>query len=212
MGMRWIWPVLLLSFFSAPVAADSPGPADDTLPALFSVRDVAADDRLNIRAGPGVDFEVIGSFRPDAAGIEVTARSENGRWGRVNSGEGAGWAALRHLSRAHQDGWRDGQMPLRCFGTEPFWSMPIFLPTHRIEVHEPDHGGYELVADAGSLPTTAFPPTLAVPFSGMHEGMVVIRENAACSDGMSDRLYGLEAQVYWRGETAGWSGCCSLDD
>jgi uncharacterized membrane protein len=191
--------------------AAGPGAAQ-TLPALFSVTDVAADDRLNVRVGPGIDHGVIGRLAHNATGIEVTARSENGRWGRVNWREGTGWVALRHLSREYREGWRDGEMPLRCFGTEPFWSMPIFLPTHHIEVHEPDHGGYELVGDAGALPTTAFPPTLAVPFSGMREGMVVIRENTACSDGMSDRLYGLEAQVYWRLDTNALSGCCTLGD
>jgi uncharacterized membrane protein len=183
-----------------------------SLPALYSVTGVAADDRLNIREGPGTDWRITGGLSPKATGIEVTALSENERWGRINSGEGTGWISMRYLAREHEHGWRDGEMPLRCFGTEPFWSMPIFLPTHHIEVHEPDHGGYELVGDAGALPTTAFPPTLAVPFSGMHEGMAVIRENASCSDGMSDRLYGLEAQVYWRGDTSGWSGCCSLGD
>jgi uncharacterized membrane protein len=44
----------------------------------------------------------------------------------------------------------------------------------------------------------------------MHEGMVVIRENDACSDQMSDRLFGLEGQVYWRGDTTALSGCCTL--
>ncbi len=203
--MRLTIAVFLLGLAGAPAAA---GP----LPALHAVTGVAADDRLNIRTGPGIGFAVIGGLAHDATGIEVTALSESGRWGRINAGEGVGWVALRHLARQGPETWRDGETPLRCFGTEPFWSMPIFLPTHRIEVHEPDHGGFELVADAGALPTTAFPPTLAVPFSGMREGMVVIRENAACSDGMSDRLYGLEGQVYWRGDTTGLSGCCTLGD
>jgi uncharacterized membrane protein len=203
--MRPASAILIVCLMSGPVAAGS-------LPALHSVTGVASDDRLNVRAGPGTGLEVIGSLGHDARRIEVTTLSESGRWGRVNTGERAGWVALRHLAREHDHDWRDGELPLRCFGTEPFWSMPIFLPTHHIEVHEPDHGGYELVGDAGALPTTAFPPTLAVPFSGMREGMVVIRENAACSDGMSERLYGLEAQVYWRGDTSAWSGCCTLGD
>ena len=191
--------------------ATGPG-AGDTLPALHDVSGVASDDRLNIRTGPGVDAAVIGRLDHDAAGVEVTALADNRRWGRINTGEGAGWVALRYLARQDERSWRDGEWPLRCFGTEPFWSMPLFLPSHRIEFHEPGDGGFELVADAGALPTTAFPPTLAVPFSGMREGMVVIRENPACSDGMSDRLYGLEAQVYWRGDTRGLSGCCTLAD
>lgn len=197
--------LLIVCLLAGPASADS-------LPALHSVTGVAADDRLNVRAGPGIGAPVIGSLPPDATAVEVTARSGNGRWGRINWQEGTGWVALRHLARTHEHGWREGGMPLRCFGTEPFWSMPIFLPTHRIEFHELSHGGFELVGDAGALPATEFPPTLAVPFSGMREGMVVIRANAACSDNMSNRLYGLEAQVYWRGDRAGLSGCCTLSD
>ncbi|WP_209425092.1 SH3 domain-containing protein [Pararhodobacter sp. SW119] len=183
-----------------------------SVPALFDVTGVRADDQLNIRTAPGVANPVIGGLAPDATGVEVTAVSDSGGWGRINSGEGAGWVSLRFLAQVGAQNWREGESPLRCFGTEPFWSMPIFLPSHRIEFHAPGDGGFELVGDAGALPTTAFPPTLAVPFSGMKEGMVVIRENAACSDGMSDRLYGLEAQVYWRGDTVGLSGCCTLGD
>ena len=186
--------------------------AETSLPALFSVSGVSGGDQLNIREGPGTTWAIIGGLAPDATDIEVTARSECGRWGRINAGEGTGWVSMRYLAREHADGWRDGEMPIRCFGTEPFWSMPIFLPTHRIEFHEPATGGFELVGDAGALPTTAFPPTLAVPFSGTREGMVVIREAATCSDNMSDRLYGLEAQVFWRRDTQALSGCCTLRD
>ncbi len=203
--MRRFLTIFMLGFLAAPVAGE-------TFPALFDVSGVAAGDQLNIRGGPTVSTSIIGGLAPDAKSIEVTALSETRRWGRINTGEGTGWIALRYLARQSEHGWREAEAPLRCFGTEPFWSMPIFLPTHRIEFHEPGEGGFELVADAGTLPTTAFPPTLAVPFSGMREGMVVIRENAACSDGMSDRLYGLEAQVYWRGDTHGLSGCCTLAD
>ena len=203
--MRFMIAMLLLFFCAGTAAAQS-------LPALFSVTGVVAEDRLNIRAGPGTESRIIGDFAPDATGIEVTALSKGGGWGRINTAEGTGWVSMHYLARQHEDGWRDGEMQIRCFGTEPFWSMPIFLPTHRIEFHDPNEGGFELVGDAGTLPTTEFPPTLAVPFSGYRDGMVVIREAAACSDQMSDRLYGLEGQVYWRGDTYAHSGCCTLGD
>jgi uncharacterized membrane protein len=203
--MRWVIAVCFLCAVPGMSAAGS-------LPALYSVAGVAANDRLNVRAGPDAVSRIVGGFAPDATGIEVTALSKGGGWGRINAGEGTGWVSMRYLARQHEDSWRDGERQIRCFGTEPFWSMPIFLPSHRIEFHDADEGGFELVGDAGALPTTEFPPTLAVPFSGYRDGMVVIRENAACSDQMSDRLYGLEGQVYWRGNTYAHSGCCTLGD
>ncbi len=181
------------------------------MPALYRVTGVAADDALNIRAEPDARSPILGVFAPDRRAIEVTGLSHSGRWARVNTGEGVGWAALRFLERDGVEDWRDGKLALTCFGTEPFWRMPIFLPTHHAEFHDIDSGGFELVTDAGALPRTHYPPTMAIPFSGSREGVAVVR-GATCSDGMSDRLYGLEAQVYWRGDTVGLSGCCSLVD
>ncbi|MCC5969979.1 MAG: peptide-binding protein [Pararhodobacter sp.] len=180
-------------------------------PALYRVTGVASDDVLNIRAEPGAGAAIVGFFRPGQRGIEVMELGPNGRWGLVNSGEGSGWSSMRYLAREGEGSWRDGQQELTCFGTEPFWHMPIFLPTHRAEFHAMGEGGFELVTDTGALPTTHFPPTLAIPFSGTREGMAVVR-GASCNDGMSDRRYGLEGQVYWRGDTQGLSGCCRLAD
>lgn len=203
--MRLIAVLLLsLGMFSSAAAAQD-------FPALYRVTGVSIDDVLNIRTEPNASAPIIGGFAPNERGIEVIGLAPNGRWGLVNRGEQAGWSSMRYLTREHGDSWRDGQMTLSCFGTEPFWHMPIFLPTHRAEFHTPDSGGFELVTATGALPTTAFPPTLAIPFSGTREGMAVVR-TAVCSDGMSDRLFGLEAQVYWRGDTAGLSGCCTLAD
>lgn len=185
-----------------------PAAAQD-LPAHYRVTDVAANDVLNIRAEPRASAPILGHFRPDESRIEVTALSPDGRWGRVNSGEQAGWAAMRYLSRETLASWRDGEMALSCFGTEPFWHMPIFLPSHRAEFHAAGEGGFELVTEAGNLPGTQFPPTLAIPFSGTRDGMAVLR-GASCSDGMSDMLFGLEVQIYWRGGYSANTGCCSL--
>lgn len=182
----------------------------DEFPAMHRVTGVAHDDVLNIRTQPNARAEIIGGFAPGEAGIEVIALSENGRWGLVNTGERAGWSHMRYLTRDMAGSWRDGTHALVCYGTEPFWRMPIFLPTHRAEFHSAGGGGFELVTDAGALPSTRFPPTLAVPFSGTREGMAVLR-GEACNDGMSDREFGVSVLIYWRGDTDGLSGCCTLN-
>lgn len=202
--MRYVAAFLILLCTNAAMAQD--------FPAIYRVTGVASNDVLNIRAEPGAGAPIIGRFRPSARGIEVMALSANGRWGLVNTEGQSGWSSMRYLAREGTGSWRDGQAQLTCFGTEPFWHMPIFLPTHRAEFHAPGEGGFELVTDAGALPSTAFPPTLAIPFSGTREGMAVVRGGGLCSDGMSDLSYGLEAQIYWRGDTAGLSGCCRLTD
>jgi uncharacterized membrane protein len=185
-----------------------PAMAQD-FPALYQVRGVPAGDVLNIRAEPSAQAEILGSFAPNQTGIEVMAITADGRWALLNVGEGQGWAATRFLVRTKQDSWQDGTQQLRCFGTEPFWQLTAFLPGHQAEYFTPDNGGVNLVTDAGALPRTQFPPTLAIPFSGAHEGMAVLMADA-CFDGMSDRSYAISALLYFRGQTQGQSGCCSL--
>jgi hypothetical protein len=43
--------------------------------------------------------KIVGAFAPTETGIEVIALSEDGGWGRVNTGEQAGWTSMR-FSRA----------------------------------------------------------------------------------------------------------------
>lgn len=199
--------MLVVALLAGGAAGTVAGAGD--LPALFRVTEVAADDVLNIRAAPNARAAIIGTFAPDAAGIEVVALSPDGRWGQVNSGEQAGWSSMRYLTPRGGPGWQSGAAGLICFGTEPFWNVRFFLPGHRAEFFTPDNDGVEWVVEAGALPATAFPPTLALPFSGADTGMAVIRP-AACNDGMSDMAFGLEMQVYFRGDPAGLSGCCTL--
>jgi len=198
----------LALLLAAPVFASS-GAAQD-LPALHRVTGVAANDVLNLRAQPNARAPITGSFAPNATNIEVTALSPDRRWARVNAGESAGWAAMRFLTRQGNPPWHSGQAGLVCFGTEPFWDLRLFFPGSQAEFQALGTGGFNLVTDAGALPATAFPRTLAVPFSGARQGMAVIR-SATCSDGMSDMLFGLEAQVYFRGEVTGLSGCCTVN-
>lgn len=200
MALRlWIAVVALMTATAA-VAQD--------FPALHRVTGVSAGDVLNIRAEPSARAAILGSFARNAVGIEVIGLNEDRTWGLVRTGEGVGWSNMRYLAREHADPWHSGGHSLSCLGTEPFWRFDFFLPGNRAEFVSPDTS-WEVRTDAPNLPRTTLPQTLALPFSGAREGVAVLR-NAVCSDGMSDALYGLEVQVYFRGDAAGLNGCCML--
>lgn len=177
--------------------------AAQDLPALYDVTGVASDDVLNVRDAPQASANRIGTLAPDSAGIEVIATQ--GGWARVNTAERSGWASLSFLVR--QPGqWGDGlPAPQSCFGTEPFWSLDLTEGEATFDV--PDAG------------TQTGPITLRIAATGrpdryafaaeMAEGRAVfVMGRTECSDGMSDRLYGLSADVLI-GDVM-YSGCCSV--
>lgn len=179
------------------------------IPALYSVHGVANHDVLNIRQEPSARSPIVGGFRPRERGIEVVGLSEDRRWGLVRTQEGVGWSAIRYLRQERADTWQEGQQPLTCFGTEPFWSLNLFLPTNRAEFEDLATGGFEVRTNAPLMNLTRHPATMALSFVGARQGFMAIRQGV-CSDGMSDRLYGLEVQVYWADQREGLSGCCML--
>ncbi len=198
--MAWVRLVSLFWLFLAPVAQAA------ELPALYSVTGVASDDVLNVRAGPSASEPIIGALAYTQTGVEVTAIS--GNWGRVNLGEGAGWASMSFLA-AEPAGALPDVPELSCFGTEPFWSMDIVQSD---------------IASFGALgsPIVTFLAGRIVPASGVigryglnaagpdDRAAVSIRAQT-CSDGMSDRLYGLAADVILSGAQTGvYSGCCTI--
>lgn len=176
------------------------------LPELYRVTGVAAGDALNIRAEPAASAEAIGSFAPDARGIEVVA--EEAGWLQVTvDGEGSGWVNGRFLE-AEGDSWGAASgwpESLRCVGTEPFWSL----------VHE----GGALVLDEANFGESRhlvsqvtyaiYPPQSRTALS---DGLTVAVAPEMCSDGMSDRDYGLTALlIVGRAPDARQlNGCCTL--
>lgn len=198
---------MILRLVLVMLLAALPAGAQD-FPALHRVIGVSAGDVLNIRAEPSARSAIVGRFSRNAVGIEVVGLNEDRTWGLVRTGEGIGWSNMRFLTREHADAWHSGNHALTCLGTEPFWRFDFFLPGNRAEFIAPDDS-WEVRTDAPNLPRTAFPPTLALPFSGAREGVAVIR-NGICSDGMSDAVFGLETQVYFRRDTAALSGCCRM--
>lgn len=198
---RWIM-ALLLCLPTALTAA-----AQD-LPAAFAVKDVAAEDVLNIRAAPNALADVVGKIAPFAMNVEVLEITTDGTWGLVGLPEGNGWVSIRYLDPMPLPDTGQVVRPLSCFGTEPFWSVSLYL--RGAEFHSPDTGAvpmsvmHEAVAPSGFLFTLEEGPTL-------DRTLIVTREG--CSDGMSDRRFGFAVRMFKEAPDGNeiLSGCCTLD-
>jgi uncharacterized membrane protein len=178
----------------------------EVYPAFHAVTGVAADDVLNIRAAPDATSDILASLPPDATGIEVVAVA--GDWAVLNSGEATGYAALRFLRREAGADWNTLQRPLSCFGTEPFWSMEIDPATGEIRRQTPDDPAPTAAPLTVAWLGSPRAPDMAV---ALPDGLALLSP-AECSDGMSDRRYGIGVQVFRTG--VGYvdreTGCCRL--
>lgn len=199
------------------------GPAcatTDGWPALYNVSGVASGDVLNVRAGPGVGHDIIGSLAPNAANVEVIRPSDDFEWGLVNVGERSGWASLTFLAR-HGGHW-DGKIPdpRQCFGTEPFWSITIDPP--RMTLAMPGMEARKglisgLYGSRSRRDRFAFRGSFFPTEAGDLDAVFAIRTEA-CDDGMSDRDYGIGVDLLLtspslpldRDATGLFSGCCSI--
>ena len=193
------------------VAAPAAATQEYILPTLFDVTGVAAHDVLNIRAAPNAGAEIIGSFAPSARNIEVVGQDETGQWARVNTGERSGWTALRYL--AYQvDVWTPGTLPqtLHCLGNEPFWS---FRPNGNVVVYSTRDRPEAVMRIEEVMSTWVFrDPRRSLSAQGESLRMTAVIVPMACSDGMSDRSYGLDVTLILYGGDAPQmlTGCCSI--
>ncbi len=67
----------------------------------FQVAYVTRDDTLNVRSGPGVDYEVVGELNPQADDVEITGSGrvvEGSTWVPVTDGRVTGWVNSRFLT------------------------------------------------------------------------------------------------------------------
>ncbi|MGB0496695.1 MAG: SH3 domain-containing protein [Rubricella sp.] len=181
---------------------------DYVLPTVFEVTGVSAGDVLNVRAGPGTDHAVIGRLAPDATGLEVIEIDATGRWARLNVEEGTGWASLAYLAPLAASPGGSGAQPLTCFGTEPFWTLRL-SPDPLWSTPE---GSREPLSSI-LLETGVFrDPRRAAIVDFGDERMTVTTHFEICSDGMSDRAYGLGASIVRETETGTslLTGCCTV--
>ena len=192
--MRWIavWLATLLPAFAVA----------EPFPALYRVVDVAADDALNVRRKARDGSDLIGSFAPGET-VEVMGVSSDGGWGRVNAGEVSGWAALRFLERLPN---QDDRLPAlgSCYGTEPFWNLSL----------DPDVPSFSTPADDLPIEPPRYRQSsnridrFAIFSASEHGDIHAIVARQECTDGMSDRVFGLGIDVIYL--DAVLSGCCTL--
>ena len=194
--------ILALGVQLAPLLAQS-------VPQLYDVTGVAADDVLNIRAAPSAQAQIIGALERDARAVEVVATNPSGTWGQVNTGEAAGWVSLRYMV-ARGVMLDDQNLPvgLRCFGTEPFWSLIPIDGALRYQTPAEPARDLALWRVQDSAITGDLHRILR--FAGLDGPGVAFVYPAACSDGMSDRAYGLSISAMMGLDRPMLSGCCSL--
>lgn len=176
--------------------------AAQDLPARFTVAGVAAGDVLNVRAEPGASARVLATLPPGSTGVEILRLSPDGRWGLMPLREGAGWVAMRYLAR-EAPAPTPLPRPLLCRGNEPFWALSVTAQGARFE--SPERGTVPLRRHGEAAGFRG--GVLAFDAGGETLDLTVVRQ--ACSDGMSDRPYGLAALVWNRGELF-LEGCCAL--
>lgn len=187
--------------------------AAQALPALYDVIGVAGDDVLNIRAAPSTSASIIGGLAQTATGVEVVALSADGKWAQVNTHEASGWASLRFLRAQGRPDWFALRSDLKCFGTEPFWSLAFDPAQETVRLTTPDGDSPAQDIISHWLGST-WQPVAAMQFASEDGGGVAVLRGQACSDGMSDRAYGLTLDLFLQPSASGPAtslhGCCSL--
>lgn len=200
-GLRF---AILLLFWPLVAGADSYAPP---LPALYDVTDVAADDHLNIRLLPKADAPVIDTLDPGTTDLQVVGLSLQGNWAYISRGEMSGWVAFRFLQRQRTVKTSLGLPPtLRCFGTEPFWTITFNVDDITLSRPEGD-ATFPILSTSPSLENAAVNVT-GFLLNWMHDERRVRAHilPGLCSDGMSDTIYGLHYVDTFMPN----SGCCSL--
>ncbi len=187
--------------------------AQGALPALFRVVDVAADDVLNVRAGPGAGHAVVATLPPNAAPVEVVAEDAASGWLLVNAEDLSGYVSPRYLERlAPPASPLDLPLPLACSGTEPFWGLELAADGSAAYSDPETYEKTPLTQDWSGAANARGGDELGAVLSGAGLRVQAVLQRQECSDGMSDRAYGLKADVLVQTESQSYmvTGCCAL--
>lgn len=195
------WAAVLWALFAGSAFA-----TQDGWPAIYDVTGVAEDDVLNIRERPDASSPIVGRLSPGMM-VEVIRPNDRQTWGLVNEGDRPGWVSLRYMTR--RPGQWDGAFPevASCFGTEPFWSL--LRDGDGLTLSTPDS------SESLTIVTRSGSENRRDSFHMIAEGAggpaVAVLRTEACSDGMSDREFGISVQLLLGLGTGArqLSGCCT---
>ncbi|MCE8020161.1 SH3 domain-containing protein [Halomonas sp. MCCC 1A11036] len=175
----------------------------------YRVTGVAATGGLNVRSQPEPSAEIVSTLEPDASDVVVsgTRIERNGAvWWQVVGGDGLGWINARYLAPVDEAPPSGEVFPLRCTGTEPFWSLKVADDEARFETPMDEDETWQ-----------AGPMTRAMGLIGRYairlenEGgvghLTAWRNHGFCSDGMSDIGFPYEGIVVTPNGTV-HAGCC----
>lgn len=178
-----------------------------SFPALYDVIGVAADDVLNIRQSPTADAAIVGSYSPDRTAIEVLRRDVSGSWAQVNVGERTGWTSMRFLQASGSGGVFPDVSSLHCAGTEPFWSLDA--PRNQAAKFRLFDNPTQDYPSVGWHAATGRGDRVLLDLAA---GTAAVVRQVACSDGMSERGYGLQVDLIigFGSQPKLFTGCCSI--
>ena len=175
-------------------------------PRFVSVTGVASDDVLNVRLHPDASAPIVATLTPDQFDVEAVGETPDGTWVLLNIRDISGWASARYLRKQPVGPDYHYTRQLTCVGTEPFWSLRVTQ-------------GLSAEFSGLDLPTLRFPAgNLQQALArydrfllGLGDRATAILTQELCTDGMSDRAFGLDISLILQTETTMlMSGCCSI--
>ena len=189
-------------------------------PALHDVIGVDEGDVLNVRSEPDIEAEILDTLSADTTDIEVIRPNDDLTWGLVNIGERTGWVSLTYLARPTKESATAFPDIRQCFGTEPFWSLSYEQPAIRLSMPDvPPAEGFisGLFSSRSQSDRYFYRGSMISPDAGPIEVDLSIRLRA-CSDGMSDRAFGIEVDMLVSDNDTEdgfrqpglYSGCCTI--
>lgn len=176
-------------------------PLDTATPFLSLVVGVGSNDILNVRSLPSANSADVGDLPFDAKDVEIIDISDDRKWGKINQSESVAWVRLCYISPSPDQALFER---LSCHGNEPFWNFKI----QGARFHFDRLDGETILAELKGWQSSPNDIRDYGIQSNDQQSVSISLTRASCSDGMSDRAYGLKTTAFVDGKF--YSGCCSL--
>jgi hypothetical protein len=192
-------------------------------PRTASVRDVAANDTLNVRRAPDARAAVVARLPPDARDVRLTGRRRvagKTTWWAVESGGQVGWVNGRFLAIAPRAAGKPApagpgadqpalDSPLVCYLRDPVWKLQIEEDGDAactLMCHRP--AGLRVAA---RRPVKGRPGTWSIEIrqpDGAPFVTATVRRTGRCTEDLSARRYQYEISARLPHHTQA-HGCCN---